>query len=80
MPEVFRQEGFRFLFYSNEHPPVHVHVLKGGGEAVFNIEPIVELREAHGIQARELKRAEELARLNRYRILRSWNAHIKRQS
>jgi hypothetical protein len=80
MPKVFRQEGFEFFFYSNEHAPAHVHVLKGGGEAVFFIEPEIELREAHGIRRRDLKRAEELARIHRGDILRKWNVHINRQS
>ena len=36
MPTVFRQDGFRFFFYSNEgdpREPVHVHAMKGAGEA-----------------------------------------------
>ena len=26
-----------FLFYSNEHEPIHVHVMKDGHEAIFEI-------------------------------------------
>jgi len=37
MPKVFEKDGFRFLFYSNEHRPIHVHVRYGSGEAVFNV-------------------------------------------
>ncbi|WP_395715367.1 DUF4160 domain-containing protein [Prosthecobacter sp.] len=39
MPSVFTKNGFRFFFYSNDHEPLHVHVRKGGGEAVFEVEP-----------------------------------------
>ena len=38
MPTVFRIDGFKFFFYSNEgNPlePVHIHILKAGAEAKF---------------------------------------------
>jgi hypothetical protein len=35
MPTVFIKDGFRFFFYSNDHTPIHVHVKRGSGEAVF---------------------------------------------
>jgi hypothetical protein len=43
VPKVFEKDGFRFFFYTNEHPPIHVHVRYGGGEAVFNVGDEVEL-------------------------------------
>lgn len=30
MPKIFEYFGFIFYFYSNEHEPIHVHVLHGG--------------------------------------------------
>lgn len=50
MPTVFEKEGFRFFFYSNDHRTIHVHVRKGGGEAVFVVEGDVELRESAGMK------------------------------
>jgi hypothetical protein len=47
-PGFFERDRYRFFFYSNEHRPIHVHVRYGSGEAVFNIEPQVELRESQG--------------------------------
>lgn len=35
MPTVYRQEGFRFFFYSNDHTPAHMHVRKAEGELRF---------------------------------------------
>jgi Domain of unknown function (DUF4160) len=38
MPVVFRQDGYRFLFYSDEgdpREPVHVHVRRGRDNAKF---------------------------------------------
>ncbi|MBN8711702.1 MAG: hypothetical protein BGO12_18340 [Verrucomicrobia bacterium 61-8] len=76
MPQVFEKDGFKFFFYSNDHRPIHVHVRKGEGEAIFNVEGTVELRESYGMKVRELARAEELAEENRSIILKKWNEHL----
>lgn len=51
MPELLRLFGLRFLFYANDHEPLHVHVIKGKGKAVekakFTLFP-VELVENNG--------------------------------
>jgi len=73
MSEVFRIEGFRFFFYSNDHRPIHIHVRYGGGEAVFVVEDRVELRESQGLKALELRRARELAEEHKNLIVRKWN-------
>jgi hypothetical protein len=71
MPKVFERDGYRFFFYSNEHRSMHVHVRYGGGEAVFEVEPRVELRESQGLKVRELAKAEELASEHQALSLRS---------
>ncbi|HEX8373083.1 MAG TPA: DUF4160 domain-containing protein [Chthoniobacterales bacterium] len=76
MPQIFEKEGFRFFFYSNDHRPIHVHVRKGNGEAIFNVEDEVDVRESHGFKPRELARARELAEENRRRIIRFWHEHL----
>jgi hypothetical protein len=38
MPTILEKDGFIFFFYSNDDRPIHVHVRRGGGEAVFNVE------------------------------------------
>lgn len=37
MPKIFEYFGFVFLFYSNEHEPIHVHVNKEGSEDIYEI-------------------------------------------
>lgn len=37
MPTIFEYFGIIFKFYSNEHEPIHVHVLKGGCETIFEL-------------------------------------------
>ena len=54
MPTVFTKDGYRFFFYSNDHTPIHVHVRKADGEAVFEVENEVILRESVGLKTKEL--------------------------
>jgi hypothetical protein len=72
MPKVFEKDGYKFSFYSNEHRPIHVHVRYGGGEAVFEVENEVELRESYGLKIGELSKAQKLAEQNRDAIIQKW--------
>jgi len=58
MPQLFTVFGFRFMFYSNDHEPIHVHVVKSGTEARFLVEPEVQLLDNKGLKPAELKLAE----------------------
>jgi hypothetical protein len=78
MPKIFEKDGYKFFFYSNEHRPIHVHVRYGGGEAVFELEKGVELRESQGLKVRELAKAEALATEHRQFIVQKWHEHINR--
>ena len=76
MPTIFEEDGYRFFFYSNEHRPIHVHVRYGGGEAVFEVEKEVELRESQGLKLRELAKAEKLAEKHKTLIIARWNEYL----
>jgi hypothetical protein len=76
MPKVFEKDGYKFFFYSNEHLPIHVHVRHAGGEAVFEVEPIVELRESQGLRVSQLAKAELLAIEHRELIIQKWHEHL----
>ena len=78
MPKIFEKDGYRFFFYSNDHRPIHVHVRYGAGEAVFDVEHRVELRESQGLKVRELSKAEELASEHRELIIEKWHEHFNR--
>jgi hypothetical protein len=77
MPTIFIFFGLRFMFYSNEHLPVHIHVVKGKGKikeyAVFQVVPKVNLIENNGLQPHELKIAEMVINENASIIEDSWN-------
>lgn len=38
MPTLLKINGFRFFFYSNEHEPMHIHILKNENFAKVSLE------------------------------------------
>ena len=77
MPLLFTFFGLRFMFYSNDHEPIHVHVVKGKGKfkenAKFNIMPEISLVENNGLQPNEIKIAEMVIEENKELIFERWN-------
>ena len=72
MPEVFRELGFVFFFYTNEgEEPMHIHVRKAGGFAKYWVEP-VELDFSQGMKVMDLRTAEQLIIENIERIKQKW--------
>jgi hypothetical protein len=55
------------------HGPIHVHVRHGSGEAVFEVENEIELRESYGLKVGELSKAQMLAEQNRVMIIQKWH-------
>ncbi|EFA90935.1 hypothetical protein HMPREF0650_0939 [Hoylesella buccalis ATCC 35310] len=75
MPTIFEIFGLRFFFYSDEHRPIHVHVVKGDDDAKIQIEDEVKLVYNHGLKAKDLKRALELAGMYKEDIINVWNEY-----
>ncbi len=48
----------------------------GGGEAVFEVEGEVVLRESVGLKTGELSKAEDLANEHRELIIQKWHEHF----
>ena len=77
MPTVFIFFGLRFMFYSNDHEPVHIHVIKGKGKvkeyAIYQVVPNIVLLENKGLKSNELKMAEMVIEENKEVIIENWN-------
>jgi len=77
MPTVFIFFGLRFVFFSNDHEPIHVHVIKGKGSiqeyAVFQVLPKISLLKNKGLTPQELKLADMVIEENREIIIEQWN-------
>jgi len=79
MPVIFRHNGFRFFFYSNEgrpREPVHIHVDKGGLEAKFWVLPEVRVAYNDGYDARTLRELLGVVIANKDRIVRAWDGYF----
>ena len=71
MPTIFRKDGYRFFFYSNEHEPIHVHIEGGSGIAKYNLFP-VELVSSSGFKAKDLKKIAQIVEENKFDFLQKW--------
>ena len=75
MPTVLIVFGFVFKFYSNDHQPIHIHVLKDGHKAKFSLFP-VELEENIGFKLSEIKQMESIIEKNKEVIAEHWNNYF----
>lgn len=61
MSTVLNVDGYRVWINTNDHPPAHVHVKKGGCEAVFLLNcpnGPVKLRDKYRFKVKDLSRIE----------------------
>ncbi len=78
-PVVFRHNGARFHFFSNEgspREPVRIHVLRGDCEAKLWVEPDVSVAESFGFTRRELTELTRIVLERRDEIKRDWHEHF----
>ncbi len=79
MPTIFIFFGFRFMFYSNDHAPIHVHILKDGHEAKYNVDP-VELVFNHGFKKHYILLIESVLEENREIVIDRWKNYFKEEN
>jgi hypothetical protein len=87
MPEIFIYLGLTFKFYSDEHYPIHIHVLKGECESIYDLvivnNMLVELkkRKKKGkphLQLSDANKAEEFIQLHWKKIIDRWTDYFVR--
>lgn len=78
MPTLFVIFGFRFLFYSDDHEPIHVHVIKDGHEAKYNMEPLEQICN-HGFKKHEIALIESVIIENTEIIKERWQSFFKQR-
>lgn len=57
MPTVFKEDGFVIRIWLNDHLPRHVHVFKGDGECLINLEGedgLLSLKRLNGAAGQDL--------------------------
>ncbi len=75
-PTVFREDGYRFYFFSREEERPHVHVYCADGEAKFWILPTLALARNAGLSEQQLARVQRIIEEHRDEITRAWNEHF----
>lgn len=79
MPVVFRFNGIRFHFFSNEgdpREPLHIHAQRGACLAKVWLFLEIRLVENYGFSATDLRVVLEQVLLHKQDIERSWNEHF----
>ena len=81
MPKIYEYIGFVFLFFTNEHLPVHVHVRKGERESkcelIYNSYGLKlewkKVKSKKQLTTVEMKSAEEFIKKYHLGIVHKWN-------
>lgn len=77
MPTVFRINGFRFFFFSNEHEPEHIHIEKGDMYARIELESL-KVTDSYNINSKDLKKMIELVEKNKDKLKGAWDEYFKK--
>ncbi|HZZ68115.1 MAG TPA: DUF4160 domain-containing protein [Phenylobacterium sp.] len=79
MPVVFRYNGVRFFFFSNEgspREPIHIHAQQGDAEAKFWLRPEVTVAENFGFDRPALTELLGVVLQNRELIEGRWHEYF----
>ena len=75
-PTLWREQGFRFFFFSREETRIHVHVYSERGEAKFWLEARLELAMNSGLPKRDLRLAEKIIKEHYDEFVRAWRQYF----
>ncbi len=76
MLTIFKHDGYRFYFYSNEHLPKHIHVENGDGYARVVLKTL-EVTDRYNLKSKELKQIVKLVEEHKTEIKEAWNEYFK---
>jgi hypothetical protein len=75
-PTIFKEDGFRFFFFSREEPRIHVHVSHADGEAKFWLTPEVIIAVNYGLSDQQINAVKKLVILHYEEITTAWTTHF----
>jgi hypothetical protein len=75
-PTIFKENGFRFFFFSREEPRIHVHVSHADGEAKFWLTPDVIIAVNYGLSDQQINAVRKLVILHYEEITNAWKTHF----
>ncbi len=71
MPTVLRIRGYRFVIFTNDHEPAHIHVQHAEGAAKVELDPVV-ITEHYQLKQRQIKEIIEIVKENQEYLLQKW--------
>lgn len=77
-PTVFRYKNFKFFFFSNEEPRMHIHIWSPDGEAKFWIEPVVALADYKRFSDKQIKELDKVVKEHVKEIEKAWKKHFRK--
>lgn len=75
MPTILISNGYRFFFYVNDHPPMHIHIEKDNKTAKFNIEPLALVR-SRKFNTSEIREIRKLVENNKQLFKQKWSEYF----
>ena len=75
-PTIFRQNGYRFFFFSREEERMHIHVISGDGEAKFWLEPEIELAKNDCYTNQLIKDIQKLVEEHHCELISAWQQYF----
>jgi len=75
MPTVFRKDGYRFFFFSDEHLPKHIHIEKAGSYLRIDLENL-NVTHRYNISQKEIKRVLAVVQKERENLLGAWDEYF----
>jgi hypothetical protein len=77
MPTVFRIDGYRFFFFSDEHNPKHIHIEKADSYARIELESL-NVTDKYNINSKELKKLVKLVEENIDTLQGAWDEYFNK--
>ena len=75
MPTILISNGYRFFFYVNDHPPMHIHIEKDNKTAKFNIELLALVR-SRKFNTSEIREIRKLVENNKQLFKQKWSEYF----
>ena len=76
MPTIFKENGYRFFFFSDEHSPQHIHIEKGDSYARIEIETL-KVTNNYNLNSKELKKIVSLVLVHRNKLKEAWDDYFE---
>ncbi len=75
MPTVFRYEGYRFFFFSDDHLPRHIHIEKGDSYVRIELSNL-KVTDSYHISRKEIRKLQKLVELKRDILKGAWDEYF----